>query len=252
MKKISHWAKDHKRSARMLIIVSFVLLNVLGIATGNLLSSLDISIPELVLYLFVAAAAAGFIFYPSRSFKEQRSKAAFYVRQKSCDLLLAGSTFFMIVCIANQPGHLFRSIQPLHATTAATTSLPKDSTLKNYKSITAFAASMKNENGKPLKWKERKKLLKDQVRAIRDSEEMSQAAKILLIILSVIVAAALILGVATLACNIACSGSEALAIVVGVVGIGLVVWLLIVVIRNILGKKGKKVKDPEKETAPVN
>ena len=251
MKKISRWGKDHKRSARIIIVTSFVLLTGLGILAGTLLNTLDISIPEAVLFLFIAVAAAGFIFYPSRSFKEQKSRSVYYLRQKSCDLLLAGSTFLLVVCVANQPGHLFRWVQPLQATTAGGTSLPKDSTVKTYKSIAAFAASMKDDNGKPLKLKERKKLLKEQVRAIQHAKEPSKGVKVLLIILSVIVAAALIIGVASLACSISCSGSEALAIVVGVLGTALVIWLLIAVIRSITGKK-KKVKDPEKEAAPVN
>ena len=98
MKKLSVWAKDHKWSARFIIVASFIVLNILGIITGVLLSSIGISIPIAVMLFFACAYGAAFIAYPSRSLKGKKlNAAAFYVRQKSCDLILAGSTFCMIV-----------------------------------------------------------------------------------------------------------------------------------------------------------
>lgn len=250
MKKISVWAKDHKWSARFIIVASFIILNILGGVTGVLLSSLGISIPAAVMLFFACAYSAGFIAYPSRSLKGTKLNVpAFYIRQKSCDLLLIGSTFCMIVYLGNHPDRLFQYGSTLNAATASSTSLPKDSTVKTYKSIAAFSASMKDENGKPLKWKERKKLLKEQVRAIKNADEPSKGGKIALIILSVLAALLLIYIVAALACTLSCGGSDVLAVIVGVGGTALIAWLLIVVIRSITGKKKKKIKEPEKEPA---
>ncbi len=247
MKKISAWAKDHKWSARLLIILSFFVLNALGIAAGVLLSSLGISVPLWILVFFGCLYAAGFIGYPSRSIKKKWGTRS-YARQKSCDLLLAGSTFFMIVCLANHPDRLFRYGGSLNAAVASSSSLPGDSSIKTYKSIPAFIASMKDEKGNTLKWKERKKLLREQVKAIKRSTEPSEGGKIALIILSVIGALLLIYAIAALACTLSCGGSDALAIIVAIGGTALVVWLTIVVIKSITGKKKKK--EPGKEGAP--
>ena len=53
MKKISCWAKHHQSTARFIIILSFVLLNVTAIVTGTLLDNLNIMIPASVLFLSV-------------------------------------------------------------------------------------------------------------------------------------------------------------------------------------------------------
>jgi len=254
MKKISFWAKHHKRAARIIIIVSFLLLNVLGIVSGSLLASLDIVIPVAVLVSLACIYCAGFIAYPSRSLKGKTlTPAAFYVRQKTCDLLLAGSTFLMIIFLGNRPDQLFPYDLPFSKALASNTTQPKDSTVKTYKTIAAFSASLKDENGKSLKWKERKKLLKEQVKAIKQSKETSKGVKVLLIILSVIAAIGLLALILALACDLSCSGSDGAAILVGVGGVALVIFLLVIAIRAIKGqkKKPKPEKIPEGSTEPV-
>ena len=248
MKKLSLWAREHKQAARFIIVISFIVLNILGVVTGKLFTALGISIPASVMLLFAVAYCAGFIFYPSKSLKGKKLNAsAFYVRQKSCDFILAGSTFCMIVYLGNHPDRLFQYIPNLNAATAVNSSLPSDSAVKTYKSIAEFSASMKDENGNHLKWKERKKLLKEQVRAIKSSGLPSEG-KAGLIILSVIAALFLLALVLGLACNLSCSGSDAAAVVVGLGGTALIIFLLVVVIRSIKGKK-KKIKEPEKESS---
>ena len=245
MKKLSFWARNHTWSARFIIVFSFVLLNIAGIVTGILLNDLNVMVPSAVLALSVIIYFTGFLFYPSKSEKRKITADWFYKKQKACDIILAASTFFMIVCISNGQ---FRSLQYFPLLRAATTSkpiLPADSALKTYKSIAAFSALLKNEDGKSLKWKEKKKLLKEQIRAIKKSDEPSKGGKVVLIILSVIVALGLIGLVASLACSLSCNGSDAAAVIVGIGGAALVIFLLVVAIRAITGKKKKERKNPE-------
>ncbi len=240
MKKISLWAKSHQWPARFIIILGFILLTIAGIIAGMLLDDLNVTLPAAALSVFIIIYFMGILFYPSKSEKRKLMAARYYVKQKTCDFLLAATTFFMIICISNDR---FRSIQyfpALQAATASKPTFPTDSTAKTYKSIAAFSASLKDENGKSLKWKEKKKLLKEQVRAIKKSDEMSKGAKVALIILSVIVALGLLYAVAALACGLSCNGSEAAAVVVGIGGAALVIFLLILVIRGITGKRKKK------------
>jgi hypothetical protein len=249
MRKISIWAKHNPWFARIIIIASFIILNLLAFITGSLLHDSGIYLPFAALLFFACLYAWGFIAYPFKNKKEKfRMSASCYVRQKTCDIFLAGSTYLMIVYSGNHKEILFRYSLPFNQALATNTItiLPKDSTVKTYKSISAFSASMKDEKGNYLKWKERKKLLKEQIRAIKHSNEPSNGGKTALIILSVLVAILLIGLIASLACSISCGGSDVLAVIVGIGGTALVIWLLIRVIRNINRKKSK---EQEKATA---
>lgn len=252
MRKISVWAKQHPWAARIIIVVSFIILSVLGFTTGVLLRDAGIYLSLAVLLFFVCLYATGFIAYPFKNKNgKTRIKASGYVRQKACDILLAGSTYLMIVYFGNHKEILFQYSFPLKQAMASSSILPKDSTEKTYKSIAAFSASMKDKNGNLLKWKERKKLLKEQVKAIRNSNEPSDGGKVALIILSVLIALLLIGLIASLACSISCGGSEVFAVIVAVGGTGLVIFLLIRVIRSILGKKKRKKEPVANKNTPV-
>ena len=247
MKKISHWAKNHKKLSRLIIVVSFIILTALGIITGILLSDIGVAISAAALFLFVAIYFAAVFAYPAKSLKGNKlSASAFYIRQKNCDFLLVASTFCMIVFFSNQPDKIFSFSIPLNATAPATSSLPGDSTIKTYKTVAAFSASLKDENGKSLKWKEKKKLLKEQIRAIKKDPGKSNGAKVGLIILSVLVAIGLFYGVASLACTLSCGGSEGAAVVVMIGGTAVIIFLLIIAIRAIVGRK-KKPKQPKQD-----
>jgi hypothetical protein len=248
MKKLSLWGKNHVWPARIIIVSSILLLTVLAVVTGLLLRDLQVIFPVVGLLFFALLYAIGFILYPLKKNRGTgKARTSYYRRQKTGDLLLVSSSFLMIVYLGNHPRQVFNYSSPFSAAIAATTSLPKDSSLKTYKPIAAFKASMKDENGKLLKWKERKKLLKEQIRAIRHSNEPTDGGKVALIVLSVLVAMGLIALIAFLACEISCSGSAALAVIVAIGGTALVVFLLIRVIRGILGKKKKQIKSPENQ-----
>ncbi len=249
MKRLSAWAKGDKKTARFLIVISFIVLNILGVFTGVLLGDLGIDMSYDIFLSFSIICLAALLIYPSRRLRKEKLTArAFYIRQKSCDALLVATTFCMIVFLGNRPEMLSNYFPAAHASVTTSHSLPKDSSAKAYKPVREFSAAMKDENGKLLKWKERKKLLKEQVRAIKKSTDMSNGGKAALIVLSVLVALGLVLLVASLACELSCSGSEAAAVLVGIGGTALIIFLLVITIRGILGKKRKK-KPPVEEGA---
>ena len=112
MKKISFWAKNHKPPARIIIVASFILLNGLGILTWMLLNDLKIYFSGITMLLFVSAFLAGVIFYPSKNKRGTgHSSPAFYLKQKSCDFVLAASAFCMVTYFGNRPETLFSAIQ---------------------------------------------------------------------------------------------------------------------------------------------
>ena len=151
----------------------------------------------------------------------------------------------MVIIISNNYYSGTNVFSVLNATALTNSTSPKDSSAKTYKSIATFSASLKNENGKTLKWKERKKLLNEQIKGIKSANDMSEGGKIALIFLSVIVALALLYLVAALACEVWCTGSAAAALLVLLGGTALVIFLLVITIRGINGKKKKKQKDEQ-------
>lgn len=247
LKPISIWAVAHKWPSRLLIILSFIMLSFLGVITGLLFDSLNISLSSLVLLASLIVCVGTWIIYP---FKKERlnsiDKQKLYALHKSCDLVLISVTFIMFVYFGNHQTTPFNSTV-LQASAVNTSSTPGDSS-KTYHSIAEFKKMMKDENGKSLKWKERKKLMKTQIKAIKNSN-LSEGGKIALIILTVLVAIGLAILVAGLACSLSCSGSEAAAVLIAIIGYGAIVFLTILVIRSIVKKERRDRAKAESSTS---
>ena len=238
MKKISYWAKKHKSQARIIIVASFIFLNTLAFFTGHFLNQLGVLFPSGFLLSCFFIFLIALIVYPLKKQKGTRfNSSAYYHLQKSCDFVLAASTFCMMVYLSNRPENLFQFYPQLKA--FVITSPSKNSTVKHYKSISDFYTSLMDGKGNSLKWKERKKLLKEQVREIKKDNNTSKGEKTALIILSALVAAGLLFLVAGLSCSLSCAGSDAAAVIVGIGGTALVIFLLVLAIRAINGKKRK-------------
>lgn len=246
MRKISTWAKAHKWPARITLVISILLLNIAGIITGFLLRELSVIIPGSVFLVIILIYLLAMLSYPARSAKFSYAPGRYYTKQKTRDFILAATAFILFVCISNNNKIVPASFLSLQA---ATNAHPSDSQARTYKPVWKFSASMKDENGKMLKWKERKKLLKEQVRGIKKSSELSKGEKVALTILAVLVALGLLYLVAALACNLSCSGSDAAAVIVGLGGGVLVILLLVVVLRAIYNRKRRKIRKQEKEAA---
>jgi len=252
IKQLSFWAKKHKWASRFIIVFAFIIMNALGIITGVLFNSLNVTLSSLILVFTILIFLFAWFKYPSK--KENSTaieKTRSYFLQKTCDLVLIGSTFMMFVYFGNRQTSPVNYFAPV-ISAATTFSLPKDSS-KTYKSVDEFKKMMKDENGKTLKWKERKKLLKKQVKAIKNADDLSDGGKVLLIILCVLLALILAYGVAALACSLSCSGAEGAAVVVAILGLAGVILLTFFMIRGIV-RKSKKEKPIEvkPESEPVN
>ncbi len=244
MKKISLWAKHHPWPARLSIVALYIILNASGISLGKLLSASGFHLPSFTWSLLCLLLFSAMLLYPYKESKRIWGSSKFYVRQKTADLVLLLASFGMIVFLANQDTTLLTS-QFVQASIIMEKEFPvKDSSTRTYKTLNEFGASMRDENGQKLKWKERKKLLKQQISAINKAEGMSEADRSLLIVLSILLAALALAGVAALACNLSCSGSEAAAIVVAIGGTALVIFLLVRAIRSINRKNKKQLEAP--------
>ena len=248
MKDISRWAKKHIWQSRLIIILIYVLLNAIGIFTGELLNELHVVIPELYLIVCIIFTITLWILYPSRQNTKARiTTSALYVRRKLFDFSLGTVTFLMIIYAGNNWQHLFTKSESVQASNII--HLSKDSAIYDNPLIKNFISLIKGMDAHKLTQREKLRLLKDQIKTIKHDKDTSSTEKTLLIILSVIIALGLLIGLAGLSCSISCSGSEGLALVVGLGGTFLIIFLLVRIIKHISDpsrKKKEKVENSEK------
>jgi len=243
MKKISTWAKNNKWFARILVITCHILLNVIGIITGILMNELDVNIPSAALPFFIIVFLIGIIFYPLKAEKRaQPDRHLNYTSRKRWDFMLAASTFLIILYIGNHFDNPLKNYSGIYAATSSASSLPGDTTIKSYKKIAGFNASLKDNDGKTLKWKERKKILKEQLKGIRKSGDLSKGEKVALTIVSILLALGLLYVVAALACGLACNGADAAAWLVLIGGTAVVALLLVIAMRAIYNNRKSRRK----------
>lgn len=238
MKQISYWAKQHVWQTRLLIILIYILLNVIGIFTGKLLKEVNIILPQVYFTAFIICTIALGIWYPDKNAKKRLSSSALYVRRKLFDFSLGAVTFLMIIYSGNNWEHLFIKSQSANATNIFNTS--KDSAIYNIPVIKNFIASIKAMDVSKLTQREKLRIIKKQIKTIKSDKETSKSDKTLLIILSILVALALLIGLAALSCSIGCAGSEALAIIVALGGTFLIIFFLVRIIKNISNPREKK------------
>lgn len=226
MRKLAFWARENKNTARLTIIISYILLNMLALFTGDVLHSLNIEFTPLLFIFTVAMTFLGCMIYPSKIRKKEYRN--FFARQKSADLLLVCSTFLFIVYAGNSLNKNWNTIY--NSAQAISLIPPSASTSITHSSSTKTAESKKSFSKK----------IRAEIKSLRKAyKDSTKSQKTLYIILAVLAAAGLAYGLAAVACGISCSGSEALAIAVFAVGLGGIVFGLVKLIQRISRGKPK-------------
>ena len=239
MRKISLWAKNNPRTARVYIILIKILLAAIAWIVSRLLFAMDIILPgslgvSALLVFFLAA-----MLYPSKD-RTILTRKYFYIKQKSCDFTLAACTFVMMVSIINNQQYRI-----------AATALHASSSITSNKTPTAeeILTSLNYRDKKTLT-KQEKRILKQEfkkqlhvfTKAILagDKKKSDQTGWI---ILTIVAAIGLTLLLSALVCSISCGGADGLALAVGIIGLAAIIWGTVVVIKNIKRKEAKKVAD---------
>ncbi len=234
MKKISVWAKQHPWGARASIFLSYILLGCIALFLGFALSDSGFSLSSSFTYITCIVFLTGCIFYPSKKDKHRYKK--FYVVQKRSDLLLITTSFLLALSCSNYYTQPVARASPFNAVYVLA-------------SVTPY--SNKTEIDKPVpkkkEIKDLKQKLKNNLRILRkEYKDATPGERTALVILTVIIAIGLLLLVAGLACNLSCSGSGGGAAAVGILGTGLIIFLLVRVIKRInRGKPTKENTEPE-------
>lgn len=235
MKTISYWAKRHVWQSRSIIILIYISLNFIGIFVGKLLHAIHVTLPFTFFISCILCTILLWIFYPSANNKKQIvSPRKSYCKRKVFDFSLGAVTFLMIIYTGNNWNNINISNEVTYASNII--DITKDSALHNNPHIKNFISIINSKDVSKLSKHEKLRLLKNQIKEIKHDKGTSSTEKTLLIILSILVALLLLGLLAGLACNLSCSGSEALAAVVGIGGTVLIIFLLVLFIKRITKK----------------
>ena len=236
MKSISLWAKKHVSAARVLITIIQIVLFFLADRMANLLVKAGIEIPTSLVFISLAMIGLCVLFYPRHTAK--LSYQSSYYKRKGLEITVAICSYIIITTCLNNNTILASSRQPSNAALIEgdhPNRLALFSNPSSQKTTTLSKSSKKKELR--TQWKALKK-------AIRDGKD-DEGGQIFLIILLGI-GLSLLLG--ALVCSIACSGADAIAVLVAISGTAGIIFLCTRLIQNATGKRPFKKK--KQETAP--
>ena len=226
MKPISIWAHQHKTAARISIIFIYILLNIIGLFTGDILHSMNVTLNSFFYLAATLIVFTGLIIYPSKRNKSKYQN--FYARQKLADCLLITATFLLIIYSGNS----------INANKAKNYNSAYGSSIINHASN--YSENIVNKNNSKVSKKNFRKYFRSAINEFRKKyTDSTKTEKTIYIILAIFAAAFLILLLGGLSCSIACSGSEALADIVFFVGLGGIIFGLIKLIQRIARGKPK-------------
>lgn len=229
MRKLSVWAKYHPVLARIIIIVSRILLFLIACFLGKQLIVYSIGLSPLWIYVFI-----GLFFIAGATYPRQRSSSN-YFKRKFYDGVVAASGFFITLSLVAQLDSPFVSAR---ATTI-------DPSPYKYAEAKILLEQFKNSEKTKFRGKEKRIIRKEfnyqllQYAKAKITGKKADADQALLIILACIAAVGLLFLVLSLACTLSCNGSDAAAVIVAVLGLAGIIWGLIAVIRAINRKKAK-------------
>ena len=228
MRKISFWASKHKKATRLLIVLAYFPLNFLAIYLGSLLSESNFFFAPYFIYTVFILIITTIFLYNNRFS---------YYKRKFADFSLGLLTFLGICYYGNQVSNQ-TPVFPFSGLTVAV-SLSNHSNLIETKELTPFKEKISKKEFKVLK------------KNIRQQKDNGSGKNVLLIVLTIILAAGLIALIASLSCTIACNGSEALAWIVLLLGTFGIVFLAVRIIRRInKGPRNPQVKKEETASTP--
>ena len=231
MRILSYWAKHHVAYARIILLVCHGSLAVIACFLGTTVTGIELSpfwTGLLAVALFAVAAT-----YPGNKKN--------YTRRKLYDFLIASGGFLLIFCVANQLNKPLSFYQTVAAIKIVEPSPYKFAEAKKLLEQfhkgekTSFTAKEKRFIKKEFKYQ------LGQYAKAKVLRKKATTEQVLLIILACIAAVGLLYLVAALSCSIACSGADALAVIVLIAGTAGIVWGLVNLIRLIKKKK----REPE-------
>ena len=198
------WARTHRLPARLLITLGQVALAFLCLLLGGLFFDEGIHLPRMLFPASILVFAAGTIAYPFR-----RKGNNYHTRRRVFDHILLLSSISMTLVLGNYA----ETSMPI-STQLAAQSMEKAPSA--YPEAHASIAVSHKEMRQNVIRKAIKGLFLKPTHQIR-ANVPDRSTRVLFIVLTILGIAALHFGIAILACSIACSGAEALAVIFAIV-----------------------------------
>ena len=231
MRKLSLWAKHHTALARILIVISRILLFFIACFLGKQLTVLGIGLSPLWIYFFIA------VFFIAGATYPRKRPSSNYLKRKLYDFAVAGCGFFITLSLVVQLD------SPFYATAQA--AVPVNPSPYKYEEAKILLEQFKRGEKIKFTGKEKRIIRKEfnyqllQYGKAKITGNKADAEQAILIFLACVAAVGLLYLVAALACTLSCNGSDAAAVIVGILGLAGVIWGLIALIRAINRKKTK-------------
>ena len=230
MKRISFWANRHMVLARIIIVVAYLFLNLLGFILGDLLYLMNVELNSGFFYITASFVLIAILVYPI--IKTNKFYKHYYARKKITYVLLTTATFLFIIYSANCYNSE-RPLTPLNSVLGISVTKPNVSVGDNIGNASVTK--------KHLSKKENKKNLRSFIRAVRKKyKDATSGQKTLSIILVVLGGILLVFLMAGLSCSIICSGAEVLGWILLVLGVGGIIFGMVKLIQRIQRGKPKK------------
>ena len=236
MKQLSIWAKQHVWPARLLIILLHVLLIVIAVYWASLTTENGWTIPFYWLYLLIGAYGALYLIYQGWA----QWKKLYWFRTMMHTMMAIVSFLLVFLYAAN----LNKPVAATYVMAASVIDPVHGSTYKHAESE-KLLQQIKTGEIKKLSKAERKLLrseFKYQVKrytAAKRAGQKDEAGNAGLIVLTIVVAMAALVGVGSISCTLSCNGNDGAAIAVAVLGTALIIFLAVLAIKGI-----KKRKEP--------
>ena len=240
MIKISLWASRHIWTTRFIILIIYILLNGLALLLGDVLNASGIQLNSAFLLICVLLTLTGVFIYPTHN--KKFSSKPLYRLHKTADIILGTATFLFVVFAGNQFSTTRIVNNNVNAAGIVTIVPVNTSTYSEPEPKASEKILPAPEKNKKLSFKQWKKQMRESIKEIRKLyRDENNGKRVALMTVSIVVAVILILALAALSCEIACSGAEALAAVLFIVGTTGIVFGLVRIIKSI-NKKYKKPK----------
>ena len=248
MKKLSYWAAVNPWKSRIIIIIGHILILLLGWYTGSALYKMNVLLPAILLFVFMAGYVLSAFLYPSKKEKKVLGIRRFYNKRKFFDFSIAFVAWAMIVCIGNN-----KEIQTGFFNYVNASSIGSLSPKNEQPTAAQILESLKYRDKSTLTNKE-KRILKNEFKyqlkryvtaTIKGDKAASDGAAT--IVLACIAAAGLLYLVAALSCNLSCNGNDGAAIIVALLGTAGIVLGLVFIIRGVQRKRQREEEAKERQ-----
>ncbi len=234
MQAMSNWARQHTIKARLLLCILHTCLVMAAMQLCRLLAFRHVAV-SFTATLFICIVGFGLVL-ATRYFKNSIHSHIAQFRLQKFRFLLTGFCCIVLIIGFYSSGtflrfHLYSSLNGAFTEKTAKTAKPA---FESYDDKKMFYEDLKTYY-KTLSKKELRKELRHELKNLAKSPgDGANTAYIVLIILGMLLALG---AVTSIACSLACAGSDALAVLVGVGGTIGVIWLAVYLIKSLNKKK---------------